>query len=206
MAMKLIGSAGSVTISGGAFAAIFGLSSTWFTLEVAAPRTTYAVGSHVRSGWTSSLGQPIGPEVQATFQGVSGYYQRFPKGYALANSSFGTYRLNGAILQKWSPTVNGWPTGAMTSQTAFAVYGWTQHFQGGRALIASPYGVYASSGTILAAWRAAQRGWPTVSLTSTTLHGRAGWLQRFRKGSTGSDYAFAVKPGGAVTWYSGTPT
>jgi len=210
MSMTLTGSRGSVGIGGGTFAAIFGLSSTWFTLRVAAPTTspttTYAVGAHVKPGWTSSMGQPISPEMSAIVSGVTGYYQRFPKGYALVNSKFGTYRLNGSILQKWSPATSGWATSAMTSQTVFGVQGWIQHFQAGRALIASSYGAFASAGSILSAWRPAQRGWPTSDLTSTVLHGRAGWIQSFRKGSSGSDYAFAVKPSGAVTWTNGSPS
>lgn len=210
MSMTLTGSRGSVGIGGGTFAAIFGLSSTWFTLRVAAPTTspttTYAVGAHVKPGWTSSMGQPTSPEMSAIVSGVTGYYQRFPKGYALVNSKFGTYRLNGSILQKWSPATSGWATSAMTSQTVFGVQGWIQHFQGGRALIASSYGAFASAGSILSAWRPAERGWPTSNLTSTVLHGRAGWIQSFRKGSSGSDYAFAVKPSGAVTWTNGSPS
>ncbi|MGN6162320.1 MAG: SpoIID/LytB domain-containing protein [Marmoricola sp.] len=209
MSLVVAGTQGSVTISGNTFATIFGLSSTWFTLQVAAPPlakpTTYAVGAHVKPGWTASLGQPIGPEVQATVGGVTGYYQRFPKGYALANSKFGTFRLNGSILQRWSPAGQGWPTSAMTSQTAFGVQGWTQHFQSGRAIIASSYGAFTSAGSILLAWRPAVRGWPTTNLTSATVRGRAGWLQTFRKGSSGSDFAFAPKPSGAVVWSNGSP-
>ena len=210
MSMTLTGSRGSTNISGGTFAAIFGLSSTWFTLQVATPTSsktaTYAVGTHVKPGWTSSMGQPTGPEIQATAFGVTGYYQRFPRGYALVNSKFGTYRLNGSILQKWSPNSNGWPTSAMTTQTVFGVQGWIQRFHGGRALIASAYGAFASNGSILAAWQPSQRGWPTADLTSTVLHGRAGWLQTFRKGATGADYAFAAKPAGAITWSNGSPS
>ncbi|MGN6721204.1 MAG: SpoIID/LytB domain-containing protein [Marmoricola sp.] len=210
MSMILTGTRGSVGISGGSFAAIFGLSSTWFTLQVAAPTsakpTTYTVGTHVKPGWSSSMGQPIGPEVSATVSGVVGYYQKFPKGYALINSKFGTYKLNGSILQKWSPGAIGWPTSAMTSQTVFGVQGWVQRFQNGRALIASSYGAFASNGSIFSAWRPAQRGWPTANLSSTVVHGRTGWLQTFRKGSTGSDYAFAPKPSGALTWTNGAPS
>lgn len=202
--MTLNGSAGSVPITGSDFAGIFGLSSTWFTLQVSAP--TYAVGSHVKSGWTASLGNPIGPEIAATVHGVTGYYQRYPHGYALANSPYGTFKLNGSILMTWSPTVNGWPTTAMVSRTAFGIEGWTQRFQGGRALIASRYGVFSSNGTILAAWTPTLRGWPTANLTSTTLGGRSGWVQTFGRGATGSDYAFAAKPSGAVAWHSGTPS
>lgn len=208
MAMTLTGARGSVGISGDTFAAIFGLSSTWFTLQVAPPPTvakptTYAVGTHVRSGWTTSLGQPIGPEIQAASGGITGYYQRFPKGNALVNSSLGTYRLNGSILQRWSPASSGWPSGVMTTQTAFGVQGWIQRFQGGRALIASSYGAFASNGAILNAWRPAVRGWPTADLASTTLHGRAVWLQTFRRGSQGSDYASVLKPSGPLTWSNG---
>lgn len=213
MSMTLTGSRGSVDISGGTFAAIFGLSSTWFTLQVAPPTssassgsTTYAVGAHVKSAWTASMGQPVSPEMQATVSGVTGYYQKFPRGYALVNSTFGTYKLNGSILQKWSPSANGWPVSAMTSQTVFGVQGWIQRFQGGRALIASSYGAFASNGSILSGWNAAQRGWPTTNLTSTVLQGRSGWIQRFRQGSAGSDYAFAVKPSGATTWTNGSPS
>lgn len=204
MSMTLNGTTGSVPITGSRFAALYGLSSTWFTLQVSSP--TYATGSHVKSGWTSSLGQPIGPELTATVQGVTGYYQRFPHGYALATSPYGTYRLNGSILQAWSPTAHGWPTHAMTSQSAFGVEGWMQRFQGGRALIASRYGVFASNGTILATWAPSQRGWPTARLGSATVGGRPGWVQTFGKGSVGPDYAFAAKPSAAVTWHSGSPS
>lgn len=213
LSMKLNGSRGSVDISGGTFAAIFGLSSTWFTLQVAAPATspgnkptTYPIGTHVQSGWASAMGQPIGPELQANVAGVAGYYQKFPRGYALVNSKFGTYKLNGSILQKWSPSGDGWPTTAMTSQTAFGARGWIQHFQAGRALIAWSSGAFASRGSILAAWRPTQRGWPTADLTSTVRQGRAGWIQTFRRGSSGADYAFVPKPSGALTWFNGSPS
>lgn len=209
MAMTLSGTGGSVSISGGSFAAIFGLSSTWFTLQVAPPVSpkpaAYPVGTHVDSAWTSSVGQPVGPETPETISGMVGYVQRFASGYALVNSSFGTYRLSGSILQRWSSNASGWPTSAMTSQTVFGVQGWIQRLSGGRALIASKYGVFASNGAILAAWQPAQRGWPTADLASTMLHGRAGWLQTFRKGLSGSTYVFAAKPYGAITWFTGSP-
>jgi len=210
MSMRLTGTRGSAVVSGGSFAAIFGLSSTWFTLQVAPPPspkpTTYAVGSHVASAWTSSMGQPIGPETATLAAGTTGYIQKFPNGSALVSSTFGTYRLAGTILQRWTPRASGWPTNAMTTQSAFGVQGWVQRFQGGRALIASKYGTFTSNGAILSVWRPSLRGWPTADLTSTTLHGRSGWLQTFRKGLSGSTYAFAPKPYGALTWFNGSPS
>lgn len=236
------------------------------TSQLHAIDTTYSVDPHVASAWTSSMGYPTGRVSQVTAFGITGYIQRFPNGYALVNSSYGTYVVNGAILGEWVPTSSGWPTGnaapvtaggttgvqqnfgrgtsspdaaywnqlsrttfwlgggilarynrlggptvlgwpiaAATSETDFNVRGWTQRLQSGRALIASSYGVFESSGQIFLKWAPSLRGWPTADLKATTYRGAAGWLQTFQKGSSGSDFAFCWRSTSAVSWINGTP-
>lgn len=135
LSMTLNGSKGAQVISGDTFAAIFGVGSTWFTLQVAAPATrvqTYALGAHVKAGWTSALGKPIGPERATAGFGISGYFQRFSQGRALVSSKYGTFVSGGSIFTTWRVKVRGWPTGSLKSGTVNGRTGSLQTFQKGK--------------------------------------------------------------------------
>ncbi|MGN6160080.1 MAG: GH25 family lysozyme, partial [Marmoricola sp.] len=165
--------------------------------------------SPTRTGWpTSSL-------ATVTAHSASGYQQRFARGTQTPTRAFVSsvnshaVWMSGAILARYDALggtrVVGWPLAAMTNQTAFGLKGYIQRFQSGRALISSTYGTFSSAGAIFAAWRPSVRGWPTADLKATTYRGHAGWLQTFRRGSTGPDFAFVLRSTGAISWHSGTP-
>jgi len=179
---------------------------------------TFPTNAGIYASWSPTrLGWPTGAPFAVTARGVSGYQQNFAEVGTSANvrafwnpaTPSTALWLSGPFLTHYDAiggtSVVGWPVSAVTSQTAFGVVGWTQRFQGGRGFIGSSYGVFDSSGTILANWRPASYGWPITSLQRTVLHGQSGWLQRFRKGTTGVDYAFVSAATGRIVWTNGTP-
>lgn len=194
--VKLQSGQGLITSKYGSFTSNAGIFATW------AP---------TRYGW------PTGAPYAVNTHGIAGYQQNFAEGGTAPNvrafwnpaTPTTALWLSGSILGHYNAlggtTVLGWPISVMTSQTAFKIVGWTQRFQSGRAFIASTYGVYDSNGSIYGSWRAALYGWPTTDLQRTVLHGQAGWIERFRKGSSGVDYAFASAVTGKTTWTNGTP-
>ena len=202
MAMTLTGTRGSVGISGDTFAAIFGLSSTWFTLQVASTQTTYAVGSHVQSGWTSSLGQPIGPEQAVTAYGITGYVQRYPNSYALINSSYGTYQVNGAIFGAWAKSHFGWPTGTAYAVTAGGTTGVQEDFGRGTSAPARAFWnnqtrtTFVLGGAILGRYKrlggTTTLGWPIAASTTATSFNVRGWVQTFQNGQALIDSSYGV--------------
>lgn len=177
---------------------------------------TFASSGAILSSWSpAQYGWPTTDGTAVTAQGISGQQQRFAEGTVtsarafVSNLSSGALWVNGAILARYDAlggtAVMGWPTAAMSSQTAFNLKGYIQRFQSGRALISSTYGVYTSNGSIYAAWRPSMRGWPTADLKSTVYRGQTGWIQTFGRGSTGPDFAFVVKSTGVLTWTNGAP-
>lgn len=165
--------------------------------------------SPTRFGWpTTSL-------TAVTAHSASGYQQRFAEGsLTMARafvSSVNTKVIwaSGAILGRYDALggtrIMGWPLVPMTSQTAFGLKGYVQKFQSQRALISSAYGVFASNGAIYTSWAPSVRGWPTADLKATTYRGSAGWIQTFRRGSSGPDFAFVNRATGAIRWYNAAP-
>ena len=171
----------------------------------------YQVGSHVKAAWTPSMGQPIGPE--KTVVGLKkkvGYVQKFPRGVKIfASKKWGAFAMSGAILKKYTqiggPTKFGWPTKAMKLRKAFGVQGWVQRFQGGKALMSSPYGTFRSNRYILKSWRLAKRGWPRSGPKSRMLHGKAVRLQKFHKAKNVVNYGYNLKNKPKVHWVKGNP-
>lgn len=177
---------------------------------------TYSSSGAVLTSWAPTrYGWPTGPLTAITAHGTSGYQQRFAEGSVTNARAFvssldpNAIWVNGAILGRYDAlggtSVMGWPLVPMTSQTAFNLKGYIQKFQSGRALISSTYGIFASNGTIYAAWKPTVQGWPTADLKTATYRGNAGWLQTFGRGSSGPDFGFVVRATGALSWYNGTP-
>lgn len=177
---------------------------------------TFASRGAVLSSWSPTrYGWPTTALTAITAHGTSGYQQRFAEGSVTNARAFvssinpNAIWVNGAILRRYDALggtgIMGWPLVPMTSQTAFNLKGYIQKFQSGRALIASTYGVYASNGAIYASWRPTTRGWPTADLKTATYRGRDGWIQTFRRGATGPDFAFIARLSSVVDWFNGTP-
>ncbi|MGN6721625.1 MAG: GH25 family lysozyme, partial [Marmoricola sp.] len=177
---------------------------------------TFSSSGATLTSWTPAKhGWPTTNLTAVTGHGTSGYQQRFAEGTVTNARSFvsplhpAAIWVNGGILSRYDALggtrVLGWPIASMTSTTAFNVKGYIQKFQSSRALIGSTYGVFASNGAIFGSWSPSVRGWPTADLKTATYRGRAGWLQTFRKGSSGRDFGFIARTGGGVLWVNGTP-
>lgn len=177
---------------------------------------TFASSGPVLQSWSPTrYGWPTTALTAVTAHGTSGFQQRFAEGSVTTARAFvssinpNAIWVNGSILGRYDALggtrIMGWPLVTMTSQTAFNLKGYIQKFQSGRALVSSTYGVFASNGAIYAAWKPTVRGWPTADLAATTYRSKAGWLQTFRRGSTGPDFAFIARLSTVVTWTTGTP-
>lgn len=183
---------------------------------VSSPYGTFVVGSPVLSSWApTTWGWPTSPMRTVTAWGRTGYAQNFgQKNRAKVRAIWSTLSgstvwMSGSVLTRYDRLRGisgvGWPRAQATVRTVFGVAGTIQPLQSGKALVSSPYGTYFTAGAIRRTWLPGKYGWPMTDLKAATLHGHPVWLERFRMGTKGVDYAYNPQKTSTVTWVNGRP-
>jgi SpoIID/LytB domain protein len=184
--MVLDGTDHDVTISGDTFRSLFGLRSSWFSIE---PTPIIARWSDL-GGKSSVLGAVEGGESAV----ADGAQQRFAAGRIYYSRSTGAHELYGAILRSYralsGPTSRlGFPTTGVQPRGT----GYRAKFQGGAIWSNTATGTVPVLGPIATSYRKAggvgsDLGWPTSTNKTTSTgervgfeHGYGTWVKKTGK-------------------------
>jgi uncharacterized protein with LGFP repeats len=176
----LDGSSGDATISGETFRALYGLRSTWFTIE-----PTPIIARWDSLGGAKSV---LGPVRSNEFAVTDGSQQRFSKGRIYYSRGTGAHELYGAILGSYRSLSGpksrlGFPTTGVQPRGT----GYRAKFQGGVIWSNAATGTVPVTGKIATRYLGyggvtSDLGWPTHTNVTTSTgekvtfeHGYATW-------------------------------
>ncbi|TWE10120.1 GH25 family lysozyme [Rudaeicoccus suwonensis] len=185
---------------------------------VSSPGGTELVRGGNAHSWTpAKYGWPIGVEVAATGDKMSGTTQQFIQGTskvpaeAFYTAKYGTVWSNGYILRGFllhgGVAGLGWPQKPMSMANTQGMVGYWQPFTGANSNVTNVALVYDKSGTFItdnaisAVWNPAIEGWPTNNARSVARPA-PGMIEQFVRKS-GYDYLFWNKSTGKTTLYAG---
>ena len=184
--LVLDGSSGDVTISGETFRSLYGLRSTWFTIE-----PTPIIARWDSLGGAKSV---LGPVRSNEFAVTDGSQQRFSKGRIYYSRGTGAHELYGAILGSYrslsGPSSRlGFPTTGVQARLT----GQRAKFPGGVIYSNAATGTFPVLGPIATSyWQyggvGSALGWPVSTNTPTSTgervdfqHGYATWVKKTGK-------------------------